>query len=64
MKKDGNIIRPFELETVADGALRAGVSPSWIYQLIKQNRLDYYEIGGRKFIHRREIDGLIQQRAS
>ena len=64
MKKDGAIIRAYDLETVADGAFRMGVSPSWVYQLIKHGKLDWYEVGGRKLIHRRDIDQLIQKRAS
>ena len=64
VKRDGAIIRAYDLETVSDGAYRMGVSPSWVYQLINKGILDYYEIGGRKLVHRRDIDQLIQKRAS
>ena len=64
MKKDGNVIRAYDLETVSEGAIRMGVSPSWVYQLIKGGKLDYYEIGNRKLVHRRDIDQLMQQRSA
>jgi hypothetical protein len=64
VKRDGTIIRSYDLETVSDGAFRMGVSPSWVYQLINKGILDYYEIAGRKLVRRRDIDQLIQQRAS
>ena len=64
VKKDGAIIRAYDLETVSDGAFRMGVSPSWLYQLINRNIIDYYEVGNRKLVHRRDIDLLIQKRAS
>jgi len=64
VKRDGAIIRAYDLETVSEGAFRMGVSPSWVYQLINKGILDYYEIGNRKLIHRRDVDQLIQKRAS
>jgi excisionase family DNA binding protein len=64
VKRDGAIIRGPDLETVADAASRMGVSPSWVYQLINRNLLDYYEVAGRKLVHRRDINNMIQQRAS
>jgi hypothetical protein len=64
MKRDGTIIRAYDLETVSDGAFRMGVSPSWLYQLINKGILDYYEVAGRKLVHRRDIDVLIHKRAS
>ena len=64
MKRDGAIIRAYDLETVSDASVRMGVSPSWVYQLINRGILDYYDIGNRKLVHRRDIDGLIQKRAS
>lgn len=64
MKRDGAIIRAYDLETVSDAAFRMGVSPSWVYQLIKTGSLDYYEVGNRKLVHRRDINELIQKRAS
>jgi excisionase family DNA binding protein len=64
MKRDGAIIRPDQLETVNAASIRVGVSPSWVYQLLKRGQLDYYEIGGRMLVHSRDIDLLIQSRAS
>jgi excisionase family DNA binding protein len=64
VKRDGAIVRAYDMETVSDASIRMGVSPSWVYQLIKNGILDYYEIGNRKLVHRRDIDGLIQKRAS
>lgn len=63
MRKDGAIIRAYDLETIAMGAMRMGVSASWVYHLIKIGALDYYEIGGRKLVHRRDIDQLMRKRA-
>lgn len=62
MKRDGAIIRAYDLETVSDGAFRMGVSPSWLYQLINKGLVDYYEVGNRKLVHRRDIDKLILTR--
>jgi excisionase family DNA binding protein len=64
MKRDGAIVRAYDLETVSEASIRMGVSASWVYQLIGKDLLDYYEIGGRKLVHRRDINSLIQQRAS
>lgn len=64
VKRDGAIIRAQDLETVSEGAFRLDVSPSWVYQLINKGILDYYEIGGRKLVNRRDINALIQKRAS
>lgn len=64
MQRDGTIIRAHDLETVSDAAIRMSVSPSWVYQLINRGHLDYYVIGNRKLIRRKDIDMMIQQRAS
>ena len=64
MKRDGAIIRAYDLETVSEASIRMGVSTSWVYQLIGKGILDYYEVGNRKLVHRRDINQLIQQRAS
>lgn len=64
MRRDGNIIRAYDLETVSNGAQRLGVSRTWVYQLINKGVLDYYEVGDKKLVHRRDIDALIAKRAS
>ena len=64
MRREGAIVRAYELESVADGADRLGVSRTYLYRLMKRGDLDYYEIGNRKLVHRRDIDYLIQKRAS
>lgn len=64
VKRDGSIIRAYDLETVTDAAARLGVSNTWVYQLINRNVLDYYDIGGRKLVRRRDVDQLIRDRAS
>lgn len=64
MKRDGSVIRAYDLETVSDAAFRMGVSASWVYQLINKGTLDYYDVGNKKLVSRRDINQLIQQRAS
>ena len=64
MKKDGAIIRAYDLETVAEVSIRLNVSNQWVYELMRTGKLDYYEIGGRKLIHRRDVDSMLQQRVS
>lgn len=64
MKREAAIVRAFDLESISDAAFRMGVSASWLYHLIRQGTLDYYEIGNRKLVHRRDIDQLVRKRAS
>lgn len=62
MQKDGAIIRARDLETVPMAASRIGVTKQWVYKLIQDNMLDYYDIQGRKLVHRRDTDQIILQR--
>lgn len=64
MKREAAIVRAYDLESISDAAFRMGVSASWLYQLIRHGTLDYYEIGNRKLVHRRDIDSLMKRRAS
>ena len=64
MKRDGTVILAHDLETVAMAASRLNVSNSWVYTLIKQGKLDYYEIGNRKLVHVRDINALLAERSA
>ena len=64
MKRDGALIRAQDLQTVSDAAMQLGVSTTYIYRLMRQCKVDYYEIGARKLVHRRDIDLLAMKRAS
>jgi len=62
LKRDGSIVRAYDLLTVTEAASKLDVSPSWIYQMINKGTLDYYEIGNKKLVHRRDINRIQEQR--
>lgn len=63
MERNGAVIKASELETVMVAAERIGVSRRRIDQMMREGKLDYYKIGHRKLVHRRDIDRLLKERA-
>ena len=59
MKRDGDLIRAIDLETVSSGAKRLGVHRTRAYQMIDEGILDYYEYGDRRMVAKRDIDKMI-----
>jgi excisionase family DNA binding protein len=62
MKRDAGLVRAVDLVGVTAAAKMAGISRSFIYWLMSNDRLDYYEMGGRRLIHKRDVLGLIESR--
>jgi excisionase family DNA binding protein len=62
MERNGAVIRASELETVLVAASKLGVSRQRIAQMFDEGKVDYYQIGKRRFIHKRDLDRLIRQR--
>jgi excisionase family DNA binding protein len=62
MRKNGDLIRAIDLEGIPSGAKRLGVTRQRVHQMIDEGKLDYYEFGKRRLVHKRDIDKLIYQR--
>lgn len=62
MRIDGGELRAFDLESVSQGAKRAGLNASYFYRLIRDDKLDAYVVGGRIMLHRSDVDAFIQGR--
>lgn len=58
MKRDGDLIRAVDLEGIPAAAIRLGVSRQRVHQLIGEGKLDFYQLGKRRMVHRRDIDRL------
>jgi len=59
MRRDGDLIRAIDLETIASGAKRLGVHRTRAYQMIDEGILDYYQYGNRRMVSKRDIDKMI-----
>lgn len=59
MKKSGDLIRAIDIESVTSAATRLGVTRQRIHQMIDEGKIDYYEYGKRRMLHKRDIDRLI-----
>jgi excisionase family DNA binding protein len=62
MRKSGDLIRAIDLESISSAAKRLGVHRTRIYQMVGEGKLDAYEFGSRKLVHKRDIDRIIEQR--
>ena len=62
MKKSDDLIRAIDLEGVTTAAFRLGVTRQRVHQMIDEGKLDYYLVGKRRMVHKRDIDKLIIQR--
>lgn len=55
-------LRAGDLESVAHGAKRAGVSAAYLYRLIRVGKLRAYDVSGILLLHRDDVDAFIQSR--
>lgn len=60
MERNGAVIRASELETIVVAADRLGVSRQRIHQMFAEGKLDYYRIGKRRLVHKRDIERLVR----
>lgn len=58
MKRDGDLIRAVDLESIPSASERLGISRERVHQLIREGRLDFYQFGKRRMVHRKDIDRL------
>lgn len=57
------MVKASELETMMDAANRLGVSRVRIHQMFEEGKLDYYRIGKRRLVLKRDIERLVRNRA-
>ena len=62
MLKSGDLVRAVDLEGIPNAAERLGVTRQRVHQMIDEGKLDYYEYGKRRMLHKRDIDKLIRDR--
>jgi predicted site-specific integrase-resolvase len=62
MQRNGAVIKAAELESVSFAADRLGISTRRIYQMFREGKLDYFEVGDRKMVHRRDIERMFRER--
>lgn len=63
MERNGAMVKASELETMMDAANRLGVSRVRIHQMFEEGKLDYYRIGKRRLVLKRDIERLVRNRA-
>jgi len=63
MERNGAIIKASELETIMVAADQLGVTRQRIHQMFKEGKLDYYRIGKRRLVHKRDIDRLVRAKS-
>lgn len=63
MERNGAVIRAAELITVTHAADKLGVSRQRIHQMLDEGKLDWYRMGKRRFIHRRDVERLVRERS-
>lgn len=64
MLKSGDLVRAIDLESVPSAAERLGVSRQRVHQMIDEGKIDFYEYGKRRMLHKRDVDKLIMQRTN
>jgi len=62
VKRNGLPIRAIDLLSVSQGARRAGVTPAYLYRLIREEKLDAYVVGDRLMLHKHDVDLFIAGR--
>jgi excisionase family DNA binding protein len=60
MERNGAMIRASELETINYAAEKLGVSRQRIAQMFDEGKLDFYRLGKRRMVHRRDIERLMR----
>jgi excisionase family DNA binding protein len=63
MERNGAMVKASELETMMDAANRLGVSRVRIHQMFEEGKLDYYRIGKRRLVLKRDIERLVRNKA-
>lgn len=62
MERNGAVIKAAELESVPFAAMTWGVSNRRVYQMMREGKLDYFVVGNRKMVHRRDIERVRRER--
>ena len=62
MERNGAVIKAAELESVPYAADRLGVSNRRIYQMFREGKLDYFRLGDRMMVNKRDIERELRQR--
>jgi len=63
MERNGAVIKANDLETISVAADRLGVSRQRIHQMFEEGKLDYYRIGKRRLVHKKDIERLVRLKA-
>ena len=63
MERNGAVIKASELETIMIAADKLGVSRQRIHQMFSEGKLDYYRIGKRRLVHKRDIERLVRAKS-
>lgn len=62
MRRNGDLVRAVHLMSTNEAAELLGVSRQRIHQMIKEDKIDFYQYGSRKFLHRSEVERLASKR--
>jgi excisionase family DNA binding protein len=62
MRKDGDLIRAIDLETVPSAAKRLGLTVQRVRQMIDEGKIDHYRFENRVMLHRRDVEREINRR--
>lgn len=62
MKRDGRNARAIDLLSIGQAAAMLGLSKRYIYVLIERDTLNWYDVGGRKMLHRLDVLALRDER--
>jgi excisionase family DNA binding protein len=62
MERNGAVVKAAELESVPYAADRLTVSSRRIYQMFREGKLDYYRLGDRMLVNKRDIERLVRER--
>jgi excisionase family DNA binding protein len=63
MERNGAVIKASELESIMVAADKLGVTRQRIHQMFNEGKLDYYRIGKRRLVHKRDIERLVRAKA-
>lgn len=63
MERNGAVIKASDLETISVAADRLSVSRQRIHQMFEEGKLDYYRIGKRRLVHKKDIERLVRAKA-
>ena len=60
--RNADLVRAIDLEGVVQAADRLGVTRQRLHQMITEGKIDYYPMGKRRMLHKRDVDALILRR--